>query len=166
MGSRGFYPLVGCRGETPARDADKKSAGRPPAPLQRGKAPLNPFGMGSRGFYPLVGCRGETPARDVDKKSAGRPPTPAKGQSPFEPLWDGVKGILSPCGVQGVKPLQEMWTKKAQDDLLHLQRGKAPLNPFGMGSRGFHSLVGCRVRVDTALRQRPCKTRTSRATQG
>jgi hypothetical protein len=34
---------------------------------------------------------------------------------------------MSLCGVQGQRPCKN---EKAQDDLLHLQRGKAPLNPF------------------------------------
>jgi hypothetical protein len=58
---------------------------------------------------------------------------------------------MSPCGVQGQRPCKN---EKAQDDLLHLQRGKAPLNPFRMGSRGLCLLVVCRVRVDTTLRAR------------
>jgi hypothetical protein len=48
----------------------------------------------------------------------------------------GVKGTVSPCGVQGQRPCNNARKrKKAQDAVLHLQRGEAPLNPFGMGER-------------------------------
>jgi hypothetical protein len=52
------------------------------------------------------------------------------GAKTFTPLR-GVKGMTCPCGLQGQRP--QNTRKKAQDDLLHLQRGKAPLKPFGMG---------------------------------
>jgi hypothetical protein len=41
--------------------------------------------------------------------------------------------------------------KKAQDDLLHLQRGKAPLNPFKMGMRA--SVINSRKLRQTRVKK-------------
>jgi hypothetical protein len=116
--------------------------------LQRGKAPLNPFkmwtrknrsGWGQGDFIPLWSA-GVKPLQTTQKAQddllhlqRGKAPLNpfGKGYVKKTPLQDGVKGIISPCGVAGAKPLQI--TQKAKDDLLHLQRGKAPLNPFGKG---------------------------------
>jgi hypothetical protein len=96
--------LLGARGHrttaTPLQEARK--AQDAVLHLQRGEAPLNPFGEGL--------CR-----RYEHHES-----TPNAGKK-------GVKGIVSPCrGCGGQRPPQ-----KAQDAVLHLQRGEAPLNPFG-----------------------------------
>jgi hypothetical protein len=97
--------------------------------------------MGSRGLCYLVGCRGNAPANKARERSAGRRPAPAKGQSPFEPLRKGVtlknarsgwgQGDCIPLWGAGATPSKH--AKEAQDAVLHLQRGKAPLNHFRRG---------------------------------
>jgi hypothetical protein len=98
------------------------------------------------------------------------PHAPYRGLAPFQPAQDGVKRsvALVVCRVRVDTTLRRSpcERKKAQDAVLHLQRGKAPLNPFRMGyikkplQNGVKRsvvLVVCRVRVDTALRRSPCE---------
>jgi hypothetical protein len=61
-----------------------------------------PSGWGQGDDIPLWEFEGNAPAKRLWGTLFPTPLT--KEQSPFEPLQDGVKGMTSPCRVQGQRP--------------------------------------------------------------